>query len=98
MNQLKDKGVDTVAVVSVNDAFVMANWAKSLSAGEILMLADGNGDFAKILGMQKDCHAAGMGTRSLRYALIIKHGIVKYVGVDKSGLEKSSVESVLDFL
>ncbi|PJF18473.1 Indoleamine 2,3-dioxygenase domain-containing protein [Paramicrosporidium saccamoebae] len=74
--KLKDKGIDTVAVVSVNDAFVLANWAVALSAGSLLMLADGNGDFAKLLGMQQDLSAAGMGLRSKRFALVVKDGVV----------------------
>jgi peroxiredoxin len=98
LEKLKKKGVDTVAVVSVNDAFVLANWAISLSAGELLMLADGNGDFAKLLGVQQDLSAAGMGLRSKRFALVVKDGVVKYVGVDIGELEHSTAQSVLAFL
>lgn len=99
MDELRSKGVDTVAVVSVNDAYVMANWAAKLEAtNKFLMLADGNGTFAKALGLEQDLRAAGMGLRSMRYALVVKNGVVKYVGVDDKDLCNSTAEAVLAFL
>lgn len=93
---MKSKGVDQVAVVSVNDAFVMAYWAEHLGAtGKVLMLADGSADFARKLGMEKDMTAAGMGVRCTRFAMIVRDGVVKYIGVDGEELEKSSVQAVL---
>ncbi len=92
--------MDTIAVTAVNDAFVMAYWAENLGAtGKLVMLADGNATFAKMLGVDRDMSSNQMGTRSKRYALIIRNGLVKYVGVDESGaLEKSSAQAVLENL
>ncbi|EWH01375.1 peroxiredoxin [Halomonas sp. BC04] len=93
-------GVDTLACLSVNDAFVMAAWQKDQNAQAILMLADGNADFTRAIGLENDRRAAGMGLRSLRYALIADDGKVTYIGVDteRGVVDKSSVDAVLAHL
>ncbi len=74
------KGADVIACLSVNDAFVMGAWAKERGAAEsIAMLADGNGDFTKALGLEMDASSFGMGTRSRRYAMIVEDGVVKHL-------------------
>jgi peroxiredoxin (alkyl hydroperoxide reductase subunit C) len=94
---LKAKGVDTVACVAVNDAFVMAAWGREQGVnGEVTMLADGSANFIKALGLEMDLTARGMGVRSQRFALIAKDGKVTYVGVEQPGaFEVSSAETVL---
>ena len=93
---LRDKGVDTIACVSVNDAFVMGAWGKAQNADEILMLADGNGDFAKALGLTLDGTGFGMGLRSQRFAMIVEDGLVKHLAVEPGpGLDVSSAEKIL---
>lgn len=94
---LAAKGVDTIACVSVNDAFVMGAWGKQQSAdGKVLMLADGNADLARALGLDADFSAYGMGTRSKRFALIAKNGVVSEVNVEAPGaFEVSSADYVL---
>jgi peroxiredoxin len=88
---LKAKGVDTIACTSVNDAFVMGAWAKDQSTGgDILMLADGNGVFAKALGLEMDGSRFGMGTRSQRYSMIVKDGVVTALNVEAPGEFKVS--------
>ncbi|GGY01048.1 peroxiredoxin [Litchfieldella qijiaojingensis] len=88
------KGVDTIACMAVNDAFVMDAWQKQQNAEKIVMLADGNAEFAKALGLDMDASGGGMGTRSKRFALIANDGVVEYLGVDTKGVEKSSAETV----
>lgn len=96
---IKAKGVDTIACVSVNDAFVMGAWGKSQNANEILMLADGNGDFTTALGLEMDASKWGMGLRSKRYAMIVDNGVVSHLAVDESGsIELSAAEKVLEQL
>ncbi|MCE9683672.1 peroxiredoxin [Halomonas alkalisoli] len=91
------RGVDTLACLSVNDAFVMGAWQKDQNAQAILMLADGNADFTRAAGLENDRRSAGMGLRSLRYALIADDGVVQYIGVDteRGVVDKSSVDAVL---
>ena len=80
---LKEKGVDAIVCVSVNDVFVMDAWAKATaSAGEIEFLADGSADFAKAIGLELDGTARGMGIRSQRYAMLVDDGIVKVLNVE----------------
>ncbi len=75
---LQSKGVDSIACISVNDAFVMDAWGKSVGAGDkVLMLADGNGQFAKALDVELDLADKGLGVRSRRYALLADDGVVK---------------------
>jgi glutaredoxin/glutathione-dependent peroxiredoxin len=79
----KAKGVDTVAVTGVNDVFVMEAWKKATGAeGKIDFLADGNGEFAKAIGMDFDGAAAGLGTRSRRYSMLVEDGVVKKLNVE----------------
>lgn len=94
---LKAKGVDTIACISVNDAFVMGAWGRDRNVGSsVLMLADGNGAFTDAVGLELDGSAFGLGQRSQRYALVIDDGIVTRVLVEpKGGLDVSSADSVL---
>jgi len=96
-NALKKKGVDAIACVSVNDAFVMDAWGKERKVGDdILMLADGNGEFAKKLGVELDASGFGLGTRSKRYAMLVDNGVVKQFNLDEKGFEKSKAEVILE--
>lgn len=99
-DQIKAKGVDTVACLSVNDAFVMDAWGKAQNAGgKILMLADGNADFSKAVGLTMDGTSYGMGLRSSRYAMVIQDGVVKALNVEAPGaFEVSSAEAVLKLI
>jgi glutaredoxin/glutathione-dependent peroxiredoxin len=99
-DELYARGVDLIACLAVNDAFVLKAWQKDQNAGQILMLADGNGDFTRAIGLENDRRAAGMGIRSLRYALIAENGVVRYLGVDteRGVVERSSVDAVLEAL
>jgi peroxiredoxin len=94
---IKAKGVDTVACVAVNDVFVMDAWGKASGAnGNILMLADGNGDFARAIGLEFDLIQAGLGKRSKRYSMIVDNGVVKALNVeDKSGVNVSGADTIL---
>jgi peroxiredoxin len=80
---IRAKGVNTIACLSVNDAFVMGAWAKAQNVGDkVLMLADGNGDFTKKLGLELDAKGFGMGVRAKRFALIADQGVVKHLAVE----------------
>jgi len=95
---LRAKGVDAIACVSVNDAFVMGAWAKDQGTGdEVMMLADGNGDLTRALGLEIDLSAVGLGKRSGRYAIVVDDGMVTAVKVEENpgGLDVSSAESIL---
>lgn len=87
--------VDAIACMAVNDAFVMDAWQKDQNAEQITMLADGNAEFAKALGLELDVTGGGMGIRSKRFAMIVNDGVVEYLGVDEKGVDKSSAETVL---
>jgi peroxiredoxin len=93
----KAKGVDTIACIAVNDAFVMGAWGKeSGTADKITMLADGSANFAKAMGLEMDITARGMGVRSQRYALIAVDGKVTHLGVEApGGFEASKAETIL---
>lgn len=96
---LKAKGVDEIACTSVNDAFVMGAWAKASEADGVTMLADGNGDFAKAVGLTMDGSKFGMGLRSQRYAMLVEDGVVKQLNVEAPGEFKvSSAEHLLEQL
>jgi len=97
---LKAKGVDQIACVSVNDVFVMKAWGENQGVGDdILMLADGNGDFTKALGLELDGSRFGMGQRSQRYSLIAKDGVVTELNVESGGEYRvSSAEYMLEQL
>src|SRR5690349_18977689 len=92
--QLKAKGVDMVACLSVNDAWVMKYWAEQHDAlGKIVMLADGNGDFSKALGIETDLGKAQMGVRTRRGVMMIDNGVVKSIEMEAPGkFEVSSAE------
>ncbi len=97
---LKAKGVDTIACMAVNDVFVMNAWGKSAGAGDkVLMLADGNGDYAKALGLTMDASRFGMGVRGQRFALVVDDGVVRHAYVEGPGEFKvSAAEHVLSNL
>lgn len=90
------KGVDAIACMSVNDAFVMGAWGKSQNADKITMIADGNGAFAKALGLEMDASGFGMGTRSKRFSMIVDNGTVTHLNVEEPGaFQVSSAEHAL---
>ena len=98
--EIKGKGVDTIACLSVNDAFVMEAWAKDRNVGDaVVLLADGNADFTRAVGLELDGSGFGMGTRSQRYAAVIKDGVVESLHVEKPmKFEVSSAEAILKSL
>jgi peroxiredoxin len=99
-DQIKAKGVDSIACTAVNDVFVMNAWGKHGNVGEkILMLADGNGAYVKSLGLEMDGSKFGMGMRGQRFAIIVKNGVATQVDVEKPGEFKvSAAEYVLSQL
>ena len=94
---LKAKGVDTIAFTAVNDVFVMDAWGKSANVGEaVQMLADGNGDYVKALGLEMDAKGFGMGTRGQRFSVIVDNGVVKQLNVEPPGqFDVSSAQCAL---
>jgi peroxiredoxin len=94
---IKAKGVDVIACMAVNDAFVMKAWGKSQNAdGKVEMLADGNAEYSKALGLELDATGFGMGIRGQRFSLVVDDGVVKQVNVEQKGEFKvSSAEHVL---
>ncbi|MCE2860009.1 MAG: peroxiredoxin [Oxalobacteraceae bacterium] len=96
-NELKAKGVDEIWCISVNDAFVMGAWGRELKAtGIVRMMADGNADFSKALGLSADFSGYGMGTRSQRYSMLVKDGVVSQLHVEAPGkFEVSNAETLL---
>jgi glutaredoxin/glutathione-dependent peroxiredoxin len=97
---IKGKGVDAIVCVSVNDVFVMKAWAKDQGIGdEIMMLADGNGDFTKALGLELNASKFGMGSRSQRYSLIANDGVVEQLNIEAAGeFRVSSADYLLEHL
>ena len=97
--ELKGKGVDEIACISVNDPFVMAAWNKADGSDEIVMLADGNGAFSDAVGLSFDGSKFGMGKRSQRYSMIVNDGVVEKLNVEAPGeYRASSAEYMLDQL
>lgn len=95
-DKLKAAGVDTIACLSVNDAFVMDAWGKAQNAEHILMLADGNGDFTTALGLELDGTGFGMGLRSQRYAMIVDDGTISVLNIETGpGVDVSAAETIL---
>jgi peroxiredoxin len=96
-DELKQKGVDAIACLSVNDAFVMGAWGDQQAAGQkVMMLADGNGDFTRALGLEMDATKFGMGKRSQRFSMVVDDGVVKQLNVEEPGsFSVSSAEHVL---
>jgi len=94
---LRAKGIDLIACVGVNDHFVMGAWARAKETGDkILMLADGNGDLARAMGLESDSRPRGMGFRTRRYAAVLDDGVIKTLNVDPPGrLEVSTAEEIL---
>jgi glutaredoxin/glutathione-dependent peroxiredoxin len=95
--ELRRKGVDRIACVAVNDAWVMGAWGQERGVGEeILMLADGSGEFTRAVGLENDLSAGGLGMRSKRFAMVIDDGVVSYLGVETApGVSVSGAEAVL---
>ena len=96
-SDLKEKGVDVIACVSVNDPFVMKAWGEDRNVGDdVMMLSDGNGEFTAAIGLEMDGSGFGLGTRSQRYAMIIDDGVVSALNVEPGpGLDVSSAETIL---
>jgi len=98
-DKIKAKGVDAIACMSVNDAFVMGAWGKNQNAEEILMLADGNGAFTKAIGMELDASGFGMGSRCKRFAMIVEDGTVTHLAIEPpGGIVVSAAEAILEQL
>ncbi len=97
---IQAKGVDTVACMAVNDVFVMDAWGKDRGVGDkVLMLADGNGDYASALGLEMDGTGFGMGMRGQRFAIVVDDGVASHVAVEGPGeFEVSKAEAILDAL
>ena len=97
---IQAKGVDEIVCISVNDAFVMGAWGKSANVGDkVTMLADGNGDFVKALGLSMDGSKFGMGTRGQRFSMLVKDGKVAELNVEEPGAYKvSSAEHMIEQL
>jgi glutaredoxin/glutathione-dependent peroxiredoxin len=95
--ELRAKGIDTIACISVNDAWVMGAWGESQGVGDdILMLADGNGTFTEAMGLAFDGSGNGLGTRSARYAAVIEDGIITELDVESApGVDVSSCDNIL---
>lgn len=95
-DDLKAKGVDRIACIAVNDAFVMDAWAKDQNVGDkIVMLADGNGEFTKAMDLEMDGSGFGLGTRTKRFAAVIEDGTITQIDVDESGAVDASACSAL---
>lgn len=98
--QLRDKGVDTIACMAVNDVFVMDAWGKDRGVGDdVLMLADGNGEYARALGLEMDGTGFGMGMRGQRFAVVVDNGVATHVAVEAAGqFEVSKAEAIIEAL
>jgi peroxiredoxin len=93
-DKIKAQGVDTIACMAVNDAFVMDAWGKDRGVGDkIKMLADGNGEYTKALGLELDGSKFGLGSRSKRFSMIIENGVAKEVNVDEGKYELTGAEA-----
>jgi peroxiredoxin len=98
-DKIKAKGVDTIICLAVNDAFVMHAWGEVHNASEILMLADGNAEFTKAMGLEMDGTGFGMGTRCKRLAMVVQDGFVKHLAIEPPGpIVVSSAEEILKVL
>lgn len=99
-DEIKAKGVDTIACVAVNDAFVMDAWGKGVQAGDkVMMLADGNAQFAKALGVELDLNDKGLGIRSRRYAMLLEDSVIKMLNLEEGGaFTISSADNILEAL
>ena len=99
-DELFAKGVDTIACTAVNDVFVMDAWGKDRGVGDsVMMLADGNGDYVKALGLEMDGTGFGMGMRGQRFAIVVEDGTATHVAVEEPGkFEVSAVEAIMNAL
>ena len=98
-DDIKAKGIDTVACIAVNDAFVMGAWSDAQNAENLLMLADGNGEFTAAIGLELDGSGFGLGTRSQRYAMIVDDGTVSTLNIEEGpGVDVSSADTILGVL
>ncbi len=99
-DQLKAKGIDEIACTAVNDAFVMGAWAQSGQAADtVTMLADGNGEFARAVGLEMDGSKFGMGPRGQRYSMVVNDGVVEQLNVEEPGaFNDSSADNMLERL
>ena len=99
-DELKAKGVDTIACIAVNDQFVMDAWGKERgAAGKVVMLGDGSGDFVRAIGLELDRITEGMGVRTQRYSMLVDDGVVKALNVEQPGqFDVSSAETMLKAL
>ena len=98
-DKIKAMGVDTIVCMSVNDAFVMGAWGQAQNAEELLMLADGNGEFTQLLGLDFDGSGFGLGTRSQRFAMIVDNGVVSHLNIEAGpGVDVSSADSIMALL
>ena len=98
---LKKKGIDTVACISVNDPAVMGAWGKAQNVGDkVMMLADGSADFARAVGLERDARGRGLGMLSQRYSMLVEDGTVKALNVEQvpSQVEVSSADAMLKAL
>ena len=97
--ELKAKGIDEIACTAVNDPFVMGVWGKLNGSADVTMLADGNGEFAKALGLTMDGSGAGLGTRGQRFSMVVNDGVVEQLFVEAPGEFKvSTAEHMLESL
>jgi len=99
-DELRAKGVDTIACISVNDPFVMHAWGEATNVGDqVVLLADGNGEFTAAIGLEMDGTGFGLGTRSQRYAAVIQDGVVTTLHVEPgAGLSVSAADAILETL
>ena len=98
-DKIKEKGVDTIVCISVNDAFVMDAWGKAGNAEEIMMVGDGNCELEKALGVTMDGSGFGLGTRSMRYSLVAEDGKITTLNLEQGGAyEVSSADAILEVL
>ncbi|GIS51187.1 MAG: hypothetical protein Ct9H90mP25_6210 [Gammaproteobacteria bacterium] len=96
---IKGKGVDEIVCMPVNDAFVMGAWGEAQNAEQLLMLADGNGEFTRAIGLELDASGFGMGTRAQRFGMIVDDGVVTHLAIEAPGeIKVSSAEAILDLL
>ena len=96
---LREKGVDSIVCVAVNDAFVMDAWGQDRDVGDVVMAADGNGDFAQAIGLEMDATGFGLGIRSQRYAMVVEDGTVTTLSVEgPNKFEVSKAEAILEAL
>tara|TARA_Y100000588_G_scaffold381811_2_gene468167 strand:- start:627 stop:1106 length:480 start_codon:yes stop_codon:yes gene_type:complete len=93
---IRAKGIDVIVCVAVNDAYVMGAWGQAHEvAGKVRMLADGNGNWTRAMGLELDATAYGMGVRGKRFSIIVDSGYITHLNIDESGLDVSSAETLI---